>query len=247
MTAKLRTAFEATSFGYSPDRVVADPELNQTFLSRCRELGIHGSDAVLNHSLLNLRKRGGLRGLRSKRSSFSGEDQYRFAAEIAARFIERRDQITVDDIICDPVSAHEFDELARGISPGFTSLEYRWAALNLRKARRLKPEILGRVVQAESVEAFRCLGLDITRVPSRPGLYVFFTPAQVLYIGEAESLNNRIRKHLDHSDNKGLARWLWEQGSDDIQFEIHVLPAGTPTRIRRAPRDGAHYFAKPRS
>lgn len=234
MTDKLRVAFEASSLGYSPDRVVADPELNRAFLKRCREMGVPGSDVSLNHALLNLRKRGGLRGLRSKRSSFSGEDQYRFAAEIAVRFIERRGGVTLDDIICDPELANEFDRLAATLSPGFNSVEYRWAALNLRKSRRLKPEILSRVVQAESVEAFRCSNLDIKRVPSEPGLYVFFTPSQVLYIGEAENLNNRIRKHLDHSDNKGLARCLWEQGSDELHFEVHVLPAGTSTRVRRA-------------
>jgi hypothetical protein len=39
---------------------------------------------------------------------------------------------------------------------------------------------------------------------------------------------------LDHSDNKGLARWVWEQGPDELHLEIHVLPDGTPTKVRRA-------------
>ncbi len=57
---------------------------------------------------------------------------------------------------------------------------------------------------------------------------------RVLYIGEAENLNSRIRKHIDHSDNRGLARWFWEQGFGDLFLEIHLLPAETTTRVRRA-------------
>jgi hypothetical protein len=39
---------------------------------------------------------------------------------------------------------------------------------------------------------------------------------------------------LDHSDNKGLARWLWENGIRDLHVEYHVLPAGTTARVRKA-------------
>jgi excinuclease UvrABC nuclease subunit len=47
----------------------------------------------------------------------------------------------------------------------------------------------------------------------------------VLYVGEAINLRKRLRKHLDHSDNKGLARWLWENGATDLHLKIHVLEA----------------------
>ncbi len=55
-----------------------------------------------------------------------------------------------------------------------------------------------------------------------------------LYIGEAENLFKRLKKHLDHSDNKGLARWMWEHGMDDVQLEVQVLAAETKTIVRRA-------------
>jgi site-specific DNA-methyltransferase (adenine-specific) len=234
MKHNVRLAFEAVSRSYSPDRVVADPELNLPFLARCRELGLSENDSTLNRALLNLRKQGGLRGLHSKRSSFPREDSYRFAADIAARFIERRDGVSLDDIICDPERARELDVMASRISPGFSSVEYRWAALNLRKASRLKPEILGRVVQAQAVQTFQLSDLDVSLILPRPGLYIFYSCECVLYVGEAENLNNRIRKHLEHSDNKGLARWMWEEGKAKLSLEIHTLPQGTPTRVRRA-------------
>jgi len=175
-----------------------------------------------------------MRGIKSKRSSFPDQDQYRFAAEMAARFLERRDGISLDAIICDPELAVEFDDISKRLSPGYSSVEYRWAALNLRKTQRLKPELLSRVVQAESVERFELQGLDIGRISTKCGLYVIFTTDQVLYVGEAENLQNRLRKHLDHSDNKGLARWLWENSSLNLHLEIHVLPSTVKTRIRRA-------------
>ena len=234
MKGKLKLAFEATSGGYSPDRVVADPDLNRSFLAACRQFEVLGADAALNRALLNLRKRGELRGLHSIRTSFPFEEQYRFASEMAARFIERRDAVTLDAIICDPELANEFDQFAERLAPGFKAVEYRWAALNLRKLRRLKPELLSRVVQAPLVDTYAVAELEINRIPCEQGLYILFTRDSVLYIGEAENLNSRIRKHLDHSDNKGFARWMWEQGSSELFLEIHLLPSGTTTRIRKA-------------
>ncbi len=232
--SRLREAFEASSEGFSPDRVVADPELNASFLEACRRLGISGSPATLNRSLLNLRKQGGLRGIRSHRTSFPKEDEYRFAAEIAVRILERRDGVSLDDVISDPELAAEFDRVAAQIAPGFTAVEYRWAALNLRKARRLKPELLGRVIRAERVQVVPVAGMDVSTLPLGQGLYALCSAQATLYVGEAENLQNRLRKHLDHSDNKELARRLWEVGSSDLHVELHVLPQGTDTRTRKA-------------
>ncbi len=153
---------------------------------------------------------------------------------MAARFIERRDGVSLDAVISDPALAEEFDQLAARISPGFTPVEYRWAALSLRKTKRLAPELLARVVRAEDVRVLDISSVDLTRVPSHQGLYLFFTSDRPLYAGEAENLNNRLRKHLDHSDNKGLARWLWEQGTESLHVEIQLLPTDTSTRVRRA-------------
>jgi hypothetical protein len=234
MKSKLRAACQNSCRGYSPDRVVADPDLNRDFLQECCRVGLTGSPATLNRGLLNLRKQGGLRGLKSKRSSFSNDDQYRFAAEIAARFMERRDGLSLDAIICDPELAREFDKLATRLAPGYRAVEYRWAALNLRKARRLKPELMSRVVPAVRVDIASVQELDASALHDGQGLYVFLSSDHTLYVGEAENLQNRIRKHLDHSDNRGLARWLWDEGLSAIHVELHVLPNDTTTRVRRA-------------
>jgi site-specific DNA-methyltransferase (adenine-specific) len=235
MKSVIRQAFEAVRDGYAADRVVADPTLNQHFVSECRRRGLEFPVCTLNRALLNLRKGGRLAGsTRSRKTSFYDEEDYQFASEIAVRFLERRDRITLDDIICDPEIAGEFDRVAAQISPGFTSLQYRWAALNLRKRRALRPEIIAHALPSKSVTVTRVDILAVGDVPVEQGIYIFYEPSQTLYVGEATNLRNRIKKHLDHSDNKGLARWLWEHEMTEVFLELHVLESSVATRVRRA-------------
>jgi len=237
MKAQVRDAFLTVRDRYPPDRVVADPQLNQAFISKCRRMGLADSIKALNQKLLNLRKGGDLKGLpRSVRTSFRNEEEYRFASEIAARHLERQKNVTVDEIICDPELVREFDSIAADLAPAFSPFQYRWAALNLRKAKRLKPELLSRVAPAQTVSLGLVTQLDVVSISSKQGLYVFYDPEsrQTLYVGEAANLRKRLEKHLDHSDNKSLARWLWEHGFEKLYLELHLLPEVTPTRVRRA-------------
>lgn len=234
MKAKIIKAFDSIPGKNSADRIIADPELNATFQLECRKLELVGAAASLNRALLNLRKSGELRGRKTRSQPVGNDDPYRFAAEMAVRHMERRDGVTLDEILCDPELAAEFDKTAAAISPGFTSLQYRWAALNLRKARRLVPELLARVAPPKHVSKHLVTSLKLMDVPDEQGLYLLFVKDSCLYIGEAENLRNRIRKHLDHSDNKGLARWMWDEGTDQLFLELQVLDATTTQKVRRA-------------
>jgi site-specific DNA-methyltransferase (adenine-specific) len=235
MTGKLVQAFDAVSDGYSTDRVVADPELNRRFVVECRRLGLQDPVAGLNRALLNLRKSGALAGRpRSKQTRFPDIDEYRFAAEIAVRFLERRDEISLDRIICDPEKAAEFDEIAHRIIPGYSSLQYRWAALGLRKAKKLEPELVGRIAPPVDVINIAIDDVVPAQLPVSQGLYLFIAADQLLYVGETENLRKRLKKHLEHSDNKGLARWIWEFGTENLHLEMQILEANTETRVRRA-------------
>ncbi len=238
MTSKEETiiqCFQSVRVDFSADRVVVDPDLNERFILACHDAGLIETAADLNRGLLNIRKRGQLpRTGRCTATFFPEEEDYRFAAEIAARVLQRRDGFALDAILCDPDLCRQLDGLAMEIAPGFSPLQYRWAALNLRKAKKLSPEILGRVIQSETVLSFRVDGLSSEAIPASQGLYVFYDPPQTLYVGEAGNLRSRLKKHLDHSDNRGLARWLWEHGTAGALLEIHILPHDTPTAHRRA-------------
>jgi hypothetical protein len=230
----VREAFLAVRGERSPDVVVADPDLNEQFLRECQGRGLTDSPALLNLTLLNLRKSSDLQGVKSKRVVVRNQEDFRFASEIAVRFLERRDQVSLDQILCDPKRAAEFDLIAAGLAPGFSPFQYRWAALNLRKRKRLRPELLGKVIRAESVVARRAEQVKPEELPVQPGLYLFIGPSGVLYVGECQNLRKRLGKHLDHSDNKALARWLWDHGTTDLHVEYHVLPEGVSARVRKA-------------
>jgi hypothetical protein len=99
---------------------------------------------------------------------------------------------------------------------------------------QLKPEILGRVVRVELVGPTPVSGLNFAQVPAEQGLYVVSSRQCVLYVGEAQSLRARLKKHFEHSDNKYLARHIWECGRNDLMVEYHILPESTTGRVRRA-------------
>jgi predicted GIY-YIG superfamily endonuclease len=229
------TAFDETCHGFSVDRVVTDPLLNGEFIRTCRGLGVAATPVEINLFLLNLRKRGLIkREKRSIKTSFPDEESYRFASEIAARFIEKRDATTLDRIICDPVLAIEFDALAAEIAPGYSPLQYRWAALNLRKSRALRPELLSHVVRPTGISVGAVQHVVVREISTKQGLYIFYGQKETLYVGEAINLQKRIAKHLDHSDNKNLARWFWVNGFRDVYLEVQVLAENTSTKIRKA-------------
>lgn len=233
MTSPLEEAFRDANDGYSTDRVLADPELNERFIQACRARGLRESPELLNRQLINLRKSGRL-GKQNAKSTQFDDDEYRFAAEMAVRHLERRDQVTLDDILACPVRASEFDALCRDIAPGFSSVRYRWAALRLRKSRKLSPEVMGQAIPSKEVLLIKAEGLKIDDVPVSSGLYCFMAERETLYIGEASNLRVRMKKHLEHSDNKFLARWMWQFGKGSLTIELHVFHENVKTKTRKA-------------
>ena len=79
----------------------------------------------------------------------------------------------LDQVICDPDLAQEFDNHAARLAPGYTPLEYRWAALGLRKKpgwlRKGKAAIAGALVAHLS----SMLQLTAYRLRIAGGLYLF--------------------------------------------------------------------------
>lgn len=235
MNQKIIDAFNETRDGKSPDVVIADPTLNRRFIAACRINGMTTPTATINWQLLNARKAGYLKGITSsQRVVVANQEAFRFASEIAVRFLERRDGVSLDQVLCDPDRAKEFDKIAAEIAPGFSPFDYRWAALGLRKTRKLRPELIAKVITDVECRRHRIKDLDIELIPNRHGVYMFHDSKNTLYVGEAINLYKRVKKHLDHSDNKGLAHWLWQHGEGDLHLEIHILPMEAATRVRKA-------------
>jgi site-specific DNA-methyltransferase (adenine-specific) len=217
-------AFVAANCGFSSDRIIADPDLNAGFVDHCRRLGLAGDAAVWNRTLMRLRKAGKLAHLAiSRRTGFSSEelDQYLFASEIAMRRMLEEGGLSLDDVLCDPAEAQRFDAVASSFAPGFPSLQYRWAALTIRK-RAHKWRAFSHQLSSDLVRrrfpAFRPIGeVDLARLKGTPGVYLVRGHSdRDLYAGQTFDLGQRVRRTLDTLQE-------WQKVSDDIQVGIIKL------------------------
>ena len=104
---------------------------------------------------------------------------------------------TLDDILCDPDLAHQFDEIARSLAPGFTSLQYRWGALTLRKkskTARVRSEFFTTLSldEFESNQQLRSWKNE-EDISNSPGLYLITgLAAENQYVGSALNLQKRL-------------------------------------------------------
>ncbi len=232
-------AFRDTHDGWSSDEMLIRDELNQAFIKRCREKLPDASEQELNWTLLNLRKAGKL-GIKATQSNNESYDDVEHLAEIAARSVQDKYQISTDAIMADPKYKSEFDAIALGIDPSLETYQVRKCALRLRKARQLRPELITRIADwNREVEEFSAaeVAIDLGLIPEKPGIYLFRDKTGYLYVGEAINLRQRLKTHLEESDRISLARYLKQQGADSISIEIHSFPTDSRMKditVRRA-------------
>jgi hypothetical protein len=221
----VKDAFLDVHDGRSTDDVVIDDSLNARFREKCGELLPDVDEIDFNWCLLNLRKDSGLGPVVTKRQRDDHSD-YLHASEIAARQAEDTSEKTIDRVLCDPKLRSEFDATASQLAPGVGKYLLRKAALKLRKGRQLQPELTKRVADWQ-VDVRKCAASDLqddpSQIPAVPGVYLFYDQTGYLYIGEAGNLRLRVSKHLDHSDRKALARYLWDNGVADLWVELHAF------------------------
>lgn len=235
----VRDAFFATHEGRSPDDVVIDEELNRRFVQACQGQVPSVNPFDCNWLLYNLRKESGLGRVCSSKQRATHRD-YLHAAEIAARQMEDKYNLTMDRVLCHPEYRKEFDIIAQSIAPDVRGYLLRKAALGLRKSRKLKPELIKRIADwGKTVTAYPAdqLWRNLELIPCAPGVYVFRDRSGYLYIGEAANLRSRVAKHLDHSDRKALARYFWSIGTEDLWVELHSFSShsnGNKKQFRRA-------------
>jgi DNA modification methylase len=192
-------AYETTHAGFSVDYMLADAALNSAFLDACKRHGLPGGAVEWNRTLLRIRKAGALPRLskRAKRYMVSAHemDPYSFAGEVAMQQLGVEFNTTLDRILCDPKLAARFDELAESFSPGYSSFQYRWAALALRKrardARKLAKvycEWLSRgLPHPKAMDGGNWIRYEY------PGVYLLTSKSrQPLYVGEAVNLRRRL-------------------------------------------------------
>lgn len=201
--AGLLAAFGKVHDGFSVDRVVADPELSSRFAEECSKQGLFGDHRTWNRLLFRLRKAGRTSNFpTTNRTSFTWEecDPYLFASEIALQRMLTEGVGTLDDVLCDPALAERFDKIARIYAPNFTSLQYRWAALKLRKESK---DSMTRAALLTSPtllnKSFKLSAASTKKVNKESGLYLIndAESESIMYIGEALNLRERLSSQLD--------------------------------------------------
>jgi site-specific DNA-methyltransferase (adenine-specific) len=246
-------AFRRVYDGYSLDRVVADPDLNQRFADACQNLGLQTEIRTWNWTLFRMRKAGLLADLpTTRRTELSWDDceNYLFASEIAWRQMVDSGCDSLDFIFCDPVLAAKFDEIARRWAPGYSSLQYRWAAMKLRKSSkqvRCRAELLDRAKRrttkarkSVATEDERVLGVRFTQelsldgsgascLPEESGIYVVSSASdnKPLYAGESINLRHRIQSQFGPD-----TRATWQELSKVLT--ARYFPTTCPSTDRRA-------------
>lgn len=201
-------SFYSAHQGNSIDWLLANPQLQTAFHDACRDAGLIGSPADWNRELLRFRKTGEFpkRGPIQKMHVADHElDRYSFAAEIAWRMAKDRfPDVSLDEIFCDPAKATYFDRTAKRFAPGFEPVQYRWAALRLRKASR---ELVDEVKKYHFVFSKRDFtrfltwrGLKPKRLAGQSGIYLLRGEAKrPLYVGRTADLGRQLAQFAARS------------------------------------------------
>jgi len=224
-------AFRNSYRGFSLDRIVADPILNEDFQTHCDRLSVPGTSAERNRFLFRVRKSGKLKSFKIETRVKTKIDwpqvgPFLYASEIAWRQISDKYCLSLDEIFCDPRIAVQFDQIAEGFAPGFQPLDYRWAALKLRKegsaakkrASMQSPVDLKisslKVAELRKQKGKLLSKLNFSKVPEGSGVYLIREPdGKALYAGETADLRSRIA--LTFSDGP---RDRWLQRSGDLEL-----------------------------
>jgi site-specific DNA-methyltransferase (adenine-specific) len=193
------SAYKKAGRGSSTDYILCHPDLNSSFVEACKKIGLAGNAFTWNRLLLRARKSGRLprakRKQRRMRLTFQQMDKYSFASEIAMRFMELDYGLTLDDVLCRPEVAQEFDQMARQFSPGYSSFEYRWAALAIRKrssqscslaALKFRDWLKKALPKSRPIEDLCSSKYEC------PGVYIVQSEGQPLYVGETINVKERI-------------------------------------------------------
>lgn len=225
--ASLIEAYRRACRGFSLDRVAADPELQTDLARHCEALKIPGDAKSWNAALFRLRKSGKLTGVpTTERTELAWEDCEDFLApaEAALSLLLGRDgDESLDDLLCDPRRAAEFDRLALRYGGRKKTFEYRWAALKLRKEARVirrRADELRRKELSWSVPIAPARKGRLDCLPQESGLYaVFDGEGERLYVGAATDLRAAVVHLLPK------ARWKLFDRAGDIRVSVAPLTA----------------------
>lgn len=217
----ITAAFTKTHQGWAVDRVLTDPQLQDDFYQECVHLGLPLSQKDACLRLLKLRKKGGaLRGTQRYSVSAAECEPYLHGCEIAwALMHDDSEVISLEEILADAKLAAKFDRLAQQYAPGYTSLDYRWGALRLRKSAKVARK------KGLDVNPPRRYWLGDTfaqyrakNVPEVAGIYLVYEDDDCIFVGAATDLRKRLGEVTARPSDR------WEAPRRKLSYAYFTTP-----------------------
>jgi hypothetical protein len=237
-------AFEDTRQGLPVDRVFADPALAASFFKRCRQLGVIAPESALALHILRLRKSAQICKSSAPRKPRRDFSPYLFAAEMASTQVRYRFGASVDDILAYPEIGNEFDKLAAKLRPGYAPLDYRLAALHIRKSRYCKRQELSLFERIHSekadtrVEEIGSLDKlhDVNAIDEKDGIIGLQErtahASRFLYIAQSKDMPD-VLPFTRQETFEALANSFWSPSLSSIYLVIYRIH----DRFGKAPQD----------
>lgn len=197
-------AYKSTCQGYSADRILCDPELNAEFVRVCKQNSLPGDACAWNRLLLRIRKAGRLPKAKRSRKwlASAAMDTYSAASEAAIQLLCLDYGLTLDEILCSPEAAANFDRLAEEFAGPHkaSAFEYRWAALAVRKRAKRSRALAAQLAQESfnrRLSRARPLDRCLSSKYEHPGVYVVVNHKKPLYVGETNNVRTRVEQILE--------------------------------------------------
>jgi len=197
-------SYQKAGLGYPADYILCDKSLNEAFIEECLKRGIGGNAYVWNRYLLHLRKVKKLPTSTRRPTQITSEqmDRFGFASEVAWRLLAIDYRKTLDDILCSPEFAVEFDRLASLFGPvdsDVSSLEFRKAALSIRKRSSD-----ARTSAAKNFSEWMRKGKKLPEIRIEdgleqleiPGVFVLCAGDVGFYAGESKNIRARVEQAM---------------------------------------------------
>jgi hypothetical protein len=229
-------AFEETRKGFTVDRVLADPDLTTKFIRRCRELEVSAPQHAIALRLFRFRKSPSKKfrlekpSAREPRRDFS---PYLFAAEMALVQMKYRYGASVDDIMAYPDIGKEFDALSRQLYPGLAPLDYRLAALHVRKSRYCEKDertLFNSLSDKRAESTLRQEDpldrIDVDKFRQVDAIVGLVEEARVrrfLYITETEDVAQTIAPFTKETTIRALGNSFWTPALSSIRVYLYDI------------------------
>jgi site-specific DNA-methyltransferase (adenine-specific) len=220
-------AFAEIHNGYSVDRTLADPQLAARYVKRCQKLGVGAQHAAICRRLLRLRKAGGF-PVKTTREDKRNLHPFLIPAELAFVKLTYRYDASYDDLLADPEVGKAFDENVVKVGGSGDVVDYRLAALHLRKNVRSR----------RKADADQLAHLDISKVkprwhtpghlsdfrldavPDSEGVFALREPDRYLFLSQSENLRSDVGIFQDAEILASVGNHFWSPSPDKITVDF---------------------------